>query len=232
MEGRQKGKFIVIEGTDGSGKTVQFERLILSLPEGTKIGTLDFPQYNEQSSYFVRQYLTGKYGGDVGPYAASVLFAVDRFDVKLKTLQWIEEGRLIVSNRYVASNMAHQGAKIEGRREREKFYRWLRELEYKIFGLPKPDLNVFLYVPPEISFELIAQKRSREYLNGQKRDLHESDLEYQKRASLVYLEIAELFPDDFWVIECAPDGKLLSPEEIHEKVWQTAVRVLRSEIAA
>jgi dTMP kinase len=141
------GKFIVIEGTDGSGKTVQFERLILALPEGTKLGTLDFPQYGEPSSYFVEKYLTGKYGDDIEPYAASVFFAVDRFDVKLKTLQWLEEGRVVVANRYVASNMAHQGGRMEKKSDRERFYKWLYELEYGTFGIPKPDLNIVLHAP-------------------------------------------------------------------------------------
>lgn len=209
-----QGKFIVVEGADGSGKTVQFERLILALPEGTKLGTLDFPQYNEPSSYFVQKYLTGKYGDDVGPYAASVLFAIDRFDVKLKILQWLEEGRVIVANRYVASNMAHQGANIEKKSERERFYKWLYDLEYRTFGIPKPDLNIVLQVPAEISRELVGKKRAREYLGG------------GTEGKEVYFEIAALFPDDFQVIECAPGGTLLAPEAIHKKVWAAARKVL------
>ncbi len=212
------GKFIVIEGTDGSGKTVQFERLVLAFPEGTKLGTLDFPQYNEPSSYFVQKYLTGKYGGDIGPYAASVFFAADRFDAKLKMLQWFEEGRFVVANRYVASSMAYQGAKIESKSDRETFYKWLYRLEYEIFGIPKPDLNIVLHVPAEISAKFVEKRRPR--------DIHESDPAYQKRAEQVYLEIAALFPKDFQVIECAPDGVMLTPHEIHEKVWAIAQKAL------
>jgi len=222
----QRGKFIVIEGTDGSGKTVQFERLVLALPEGTKVGTLDFPQYGEPSSYFVQKYLTGKYGGEVGPYAASVFYAVDRFDVKLKLSQWIAEGRAIIANRYVASNMGHQGGKIGTRNEREKFYKWLYDLEYGIFGIPKPDLNIVLRVPAEVSYELVAKRSGRGYLDGKKHDLREPDLADLKRAEEVYLEIAELFPGDFQVVECAPGGILLTPDEIHEKVWTIARKVL------
>jgi len=221
-----KSRFIVIEGTDGSGKTAQFERLVLALPEGVKLGTLDFPRYGEPSSYFVQKYLTGRYGGDVGPYAASIFYAADRFDAKLKVLQWFEEGRMVIANRYVGSNMGYQGAKIDSKGEREVFYKWLHKLEYEIFGIPKPDLNIILHVPAEISYELVAKKAAREYLHGAKRDIHEADLGYQKRAEEVYLEIAELFPDDFTVIECAPGGKLLSVEEIHGKVWASARKVL------
>lgn len=220
MGKRMAGTFIVVEGTDGSGKTVQFERLILSLPEGTKLATLDFPQYGEPSSYFVQKYLTGKYGGDVGPYAASVLFAVDRFDMKLRMLQWLAEGRMIVANRYVASSMAYQGAKLTHRNEREKYYRWLHALEYETFGIPKPDLNIVLHVPAEISYELAGRKR--------RRDIHETDFEYEKRAEEAYREIAELFPEDFTVVECAPEGTLLSPEAIHEKVLGVAHAVFTS----
>lgn len=220
------GKFIAVEGTDGSGKTVQFERLILALPEGTKLGTLDFPQYAEPSSYFVQKYLTGKYGGEVTPYAASVLFAVDRFDVKLKILQWLEEGRVVIANRYVASNMAHQGAKIKEKSERENFYRWVYDLEYGIFGIPKPDLNIILHVPAEISYKLVEKKHARGYLGSAKRDAYESDFDHQKRSEQSYLEIAALFPEDFQVIECAPEGTLLPPEEIHEKIWATARKVI------
>lgn len=222
----RRGKFIVLEGTDGSGKTVQFERLILALPEGVKFGTLDFPRYSEPSSYFVQKYLTGKYGGEVGPHAASIFFAIDRFDAKLKVEQWFDEGRHVIGNRYVASNMAHQGAKIEKRSEREAFYKWLHALEYETFGIPKPDLNILLHVPVEIAHELITKKTGREYLSGRDVDIHESDPVHQKRAEQVYLEIAELFPNEFTVIECAPDGILLSIDEIHKKVWGVAQKVL------
>jgi dTMP kinase len=211
------GEFIAIEGTDGSGKTVQFERLVLALPEKVRVATLDFPQYSEPSSYFVQKYLTGKYGGDVEPYAAAVLFAVDRFDVKLKVREWRDEGRLIIANRYVASNMAHQGAKIADKKEREHFYRWLYQLEYEVFGIPKPDLNIILHLPAEIAAELGARRARRAAFKGA-RDIHEEDRAYQKRAEEVYLEIAALFPHDFRVIECAPEGALLAPEAIHERV--------------
>jgi len=214
-----QGKFIVIEGTDGSGKTVQFERLILAIPEGIKIGTLDFPRYSEPSSYFVQKYLKGTYGGDVGLEAASIFYAVDRFDARLRVMQWFDEGRVVIANRYVASNMGYQGAKLENKSEREKFYKWLYKLEYETFGVVKPDLNIVLHVSAEIAHELMMKR-------GGKRDIHENDLAYQKRAEEVYLEIAKLFPDDFTVIECAPNGAMLSVDEIHAKVWAAARKVL------
>lgn len=212
-----KGKFIVLEGADGSGKTVQFERLVLALPEGARVGTLDFPQYAEPSSYFVQKYLSGKYGGDLDPRAASALFAVDRFDVKLKTLQWLDEGRIVIANRYVASNMAHQGAMIASKSEREKFYKWVHELEYGIFGIPKPDLNILLHVPAEVA---------RKHLEGKNRGFREANSNYEKRAEATYSEIAEFFPGDFHTIECAPEGTMLPPDEIHKKIWAVVADML------
>ncbi|HEX4104434.1 MAG TPA: hypothetical protein VHZ04_03105 [Candidatus Paceibacterota bacterium] len=221
-----RGKFIVIEGTDGSGKTAQFERLILALPENVKIATVDFPRYGEQSSYFVQKYLTGKYGGGVTPYAAATFFAMDRFDAKLRMLQSLEEGRLLLGNRYVASNMAYQGAKFANRRDREEFYKWLYFLEYEQYEIPKPDLNIVLHLPAEIARGLIARKPPREYLDEGVHDIHEIDLEHQKRAEEVYLEMAALFPKDFKLVECAPDGKLLSQEKVHALVWNVVQKFL------
>ncbi len=215
------GKFIVLEGTDGSGKTVQFERLILALPETTKIGTLDFPQYNEPSSYFVQKYLTGKYGADVGPYTASVLFAMDRFDARLKTLQWLAEGRLVVANRYVASNMAHHGARISNKAERERFYQWLYHLEYETFAVPKPDLNIVLHVPAKIAAKL-ATKRNGERMGG----VTGADNGNGKAEEEAYSEIAALFPEDFEVIECAEDGVILPMEKIHDNVMAAVRKTL------
>lgn len=215
----RNGKFIVLEGTDGSGKAEQFNRLLLALPAELKFRSIDFPRYSEPSAYTVTEYLNGRYGLEVDAYQASLLFAIDRFDAKLKMTHWLEEGYTIIANRYVASNMGHQGAKIEDKKEREKFFAWIYEFEYGTLGIPKPDLNIVLHVPAEISQTLISKKGSREYLEGKKKDIHEASLEYQKRAEQVYLEIANMFPRDFRVVECVEGGALLSPEAIHEKVW-------------
>ncbi|MDP2598614.1 MAG: thymidylate kinase [Candidatus Liptonbacteria bacterium] len=225
MEGT-KGKFIVIEGTDGSGKTEQFNRLILDLPETKQIATLDFPRYGEPSSYFVQQYLRGRYGSDVGPYTASIFFALDRFDTKLQLSKWLEDGRIVVANRYVASSMGHQGAKIDKKSDREKFFKWLYEFEYGQMGIPRPDLNIILHVPAEVSYELIAKKASRDYLKGKSRDIHESNFAFQKRSEEIYLEIAGLFPEDFAVVECVEGGKLLSIDEIHRRVLEKVAPLL------
>ena len=189
------GKFIAIEGTEGSGKTPQFERLILALPEHVRVATLDFPQYQEPSSYLLQKYLTGKYGGDVQPHAASILFAADRFDAKLKIREWLDEGRLVIANRYVASNMAYHGTKFPERGTREHFYQWLYQLEYTIFGIPKPDISIVLHGLPRAAKGTAGAP-----------------------APDAYAEIAAIFPGDFQVIECAPGGMQLSPDAIHREV--------------
>jgi len=242
---RDKGLFIVIEGTDGSGKTEQFKRLVQKLKEkGHQVETVDFPQYGQPSAYFVEQYLNGSYGGwkEVGPYKGSLFYALDRFAAaRQKIEKWLDEGRIVLANRYVASNMGHQGAKIEKRRQRRKFFRWVRELEYEILGIPKPDVNFFLHVPAEIAYELVSGKGEREYLHGKKRDIHEQDIKHLKSAEKSYLEVVNLFPRDFVVVECVKKDKslrfidegrvglviedpaqngLLSIKEISEEIWR------------
>ena len=226
-----RGKFIVIEGTDGSGKTEQFNRLVLRLPEGFAFKTLDFPQYDEPSSYFVREYLNGNYGPledeDIGPRRASLFYALDRFDASEKKLKkWLADGTTVIANRYVGSNMGHQGGKIGDDKKRKDFFHWLYDLEYGICGIPRPDLNVILHMPAEVAQELVDKKAARNYIGGKKRDLHEGNLEHLRHAEKVYLEMAKLFPDNFTVVECAPEGKLLSIDAIHEKVWAVARKTL------
>jgi dTMP kinase len=215
--------FIVLEGTDGSGKTEQFKRLIERLKaEGFETTTFDFPQYSSPSTYFVREYLNGKYGGwdEVGPYRASVFYALDRFDVGLKINKAVKEGKICVSNRYVASNMGHQGAKIKNDKELMKFLNWVNDFEYEIMGIPRPDLNIILHMPAVVAYGLVAKKGDREYLGGRRRDIHEADLNHLERAEKVYLKIAKIFPKDFWVVECVEAGRLLPMEEIHERVYE------------
>ncbi len=225
----KKGKFIVIEGIDGSGKGEQFKLLLSRLKrEGFKVATFDFPQYGKPSAFFVERYLNGRYGTlkEVGSYKASVFYALDRFDVAPRIQQWLGESRVVVSNRYVPSNMGHQGAKLKSAAERKKYLRWVYEFEYGIMGIPKPDISVVLHVPAHVAYGLIGKKRSRKYLMGKQRDIHEGSIEHLERAEQTYLEMAKMFPKDFVVVECTKDKKLLTIEEIHEKVWKEAMKLL------
>jgi len=222
-----KGFFLVLEGTDGSGKTEQFKRLIKKLrAAGCAPKTVDFPQYGQPSAYFVEQYLTGKYGTwkDVGPFKASFFYALDRFAAAQKIRKWLNQGKIVVANRYAASNLGHQGVKITDKRQRYNFFRWVEDLEYRILGIPKPDINFFLHMPAGVAYKLIANKGRRKYLRGKKRDIHEGDISYLKQAEKIYLEVIKLFPKDYLLVECVRDNKLLSMEEIAECVWQNFKR--------
>jgi len=214
------GKFIVIEGTDGSGKTTHLELAVKKLTEdGYMVEVVDFPQYGKKSAGAIEEYLNGTYGSaqDVSPYVASLFYAVDRFDGSFKIRAALTEGKIVLANRYVSSNIAYQGAKIPDAAERQKFMSWVEELEYGIMKLPRPDRVLFLHVPAKISFELIAKKNERNYLEGKKRDIHETDLEYQKAVEQSYIELAS-HDTTVKTIECAPSGALLPIDEINPLV--------------
>ncbi len=222
------GKFIVIDGTDGSGKATQANLLVETLKiSGYAVEIADFPQYGQKSAGPVEEYLNGKYG-QVNAYAASIFYAIDRFDASFKIRQWLAEGKIVVSNRYVTANAGHQGGKIADDAERIKYFKWLDNLEYTTFGIPKPDLNIILHMPAEIAQELVDKKDEsvRTYAEGKhkKRDLHEADLEHLKNAERVYLEIAKLFPNTK-LVECTQDDQLLSPQAVHNKVWELTRRI-------
>ncbi len=228
---KQRGKFIVIDGTDGSGKGTQTQLLIEELrANGYDVETTDFPQYGQKSAGAVEEYLNGKYG-QVNPKASSIFYAIDRYDASFKIRQWLGEGKIIVSNRYVTASAGHQGGKIADDDERLKFFRWLNDLEYNIFGIPKPDLNLILHVPAETA-QLLVDKKSaaeRKYAGGKKRDLHEADLNHLQNAEKVFLEIAKLFPNTK-LVECVVDEQLLTPQEVHNKVWELVRRIALKNI--
>ncbi len=228
---KQRGRFIVIDGTDGSGKATQTNLLVEELKlGGYPVEMTDFPQYGTKSAGLIEEYLNGKYG-QVGPKAASIFYAIDRFDASFKIREWLKEGKIVISNRYVTANAGHQGGKIPDDIDRLKFFKWLDNLEYNIFGIPKPDLNVILHVPAKIAQKLVDKKSAteRKYANGKKRDLHEADLKHLLNAEKAYLEIARLFPNTK-LVECISNGQLLSPQEIHNKVWDLVRRIALKDV--
>ena len=223
----KKGKFIVIEGTDGSGKGTQVALLIEHLKKDKKaVETADFPQYDNFSGAFVAKYLRGEYGtaNEVGPYRASVFYAVDRYDKSFDIKKWLAEGKIVVSNRYVSANMGHQTGKIEGKKKRDEFLDWLENFEYKMFGIPQPDVTILLYMPPEVGQKLVDQKAKRDYTKGKKRDIHEADLDHLKNASEAYLYVAKKY--GWQVINCVEKGEILSREEIHKKIYNYISKII------
>jgi dTMP kinase len=214
------GKFIVIDGTDGSGKTTQLQLLAGKLAnEGYEVELADFPQYNSKSAGMVEEYLSGKYGDAdaVNPYTASLFYSVDRFDASFQIREWLKAGKVVISNRYISSSFAHQGGKIENPLERKLFLNWLSEIEYKIFNIPKPDLYLILHVEAEISQKL-AQDRQREDWKGKTKDIHEDNLDHLKKAEKIYLEIAQSQPD-FRLIKCTRNGDIMTREDINYLIW-------------
>ena len=217
---KNKGSFLVIEGTDGSGKATQI-KLLSDWMTARQIPfeVVDFPQYGQPSAYFVEKYLRGEYGTleQVGAYRGSIFYALDRYEKSFDVRRWISEGKTVISNRYVSASMGHQGGKIKDPKEREKFLKWLEHLEYEIFDIPKPDLTVLLYMPPEIGQKLVDQKSERAYTQGKKRDIHEADLEHLIAASKVYLEIAK--KNKWKVVHCTEEnGSVRTKEDINEVI--------------
>ena len=223
---RIKGKFIVFEGLDGSGKFTQAKLLAKYLKKkGHKVAMIDFPQYGEKSAGLVENYLTGKYGDiqEVTPYVTSIFYAVDRYDASFRIRKWLKEGKIVISDRYVVSNIGYQGGKIKNKEQREKFIKWLYNLEYNIFGIPKPDIVFILKTSPGLARKMAPRITDKEkkkkritYLGRRKRDIHEEDLECLSNALNSYLEVAKKFPKDFIIINCMKNNKLLPPLEIHK----------------
>lgn len=222
-----KSAFIVIDGTDGSGKATQSRLLVERLKnEGFEVATFSFPQYGEKSAGPTEEYLAGKYGtaAEVGSYRGSIFYAIDRYDASFKIRAALAEGRVVISDRYVGSNLGHQGGKIHDSEERLKFFKWNDDLEHNLFGIPRPDINIVLHVRPEIS-QRLADSGAKKGVNH---DIHESNFQHLKDAETAYLEITQIFKN-FKLIECVEDDQYLPPEKIHEKIWQLVKPLLISQ---
>ena len=222
------GKIITIEGIDGAGKGTQLELLVARLKKaGQQVTSFDFPRYGEPSARDAELYLKGAYGSaeEVGPQLGSFFFACDRKAAAQEIREAMERG-VVVCNRYVGSNSAHQGGKIHNGEARYAFFQWNDRLEYKVNGIPIPDVNPVLFIPPEASRALVLEKSKREYLAGQKLDLHEADIYHLRKTYDVYRELVELFPKKYVAVECFEDDRHLSPAEIHEKIWTIVAPVL------
>jgi thymidylate kinase/thymidylate synthase ThyX len=216
------GTFIVIEGTDGSGKGTQFKLLKKRLEdEGYEVATFDFPQYEQPSSHFIRKYLNGEYGGvdEVGPYTGSLFFALDRYEAAREIHAALEEGKIVLANRFTGSNMAHQGTKFSHPEERRGYFIWLDNLEFGQLKIPRPDVNFVLRVPADVAQKLVDQKETRSYTD-KKRDLHEADLDHLKKSVEVYDDLCKMFPKDFERIDCVRSGELMSIENIQKLIWE------------
>lgn len=219
------GKLIVIEGTDGSGKSTQFRRLTERLlSDGQEFKTLVFPQYSEPSSALIRMYLGGEFGSkptDVNAYAASAFYAVDRYaSYKKDWGAWYEKGGLIVSDRYTTSNAVHQASK-ESPETQGAFLGWLYEFEYDKLGLPRPDLTIYLDVPTDFTEKLL---RGREQATNTHADIHEQDMHYLATCRETGRAAAKYY--GWTVIDCVRNGAMRSIEDIHEELYRHVAAAL------
>ena len=213
------GKLIVIEGTDGSGKSTQFQLLTQRLEnENRQFQRLVFPQYSEPSSALIRMYLGGEFGthpSDVNAYAASAFYAVDRYASFKKVWgEWYDKGGLIVSDRYTTSNAVHQASK-EPAEKQPAFLKWLYDFEYDKLGLPAPDLVIYLDVPTDFTE---AMMRRREQETNTHADIHEQDLAYLATCRRTGKAAAEYY--GWTVVSCIREGKMRSIEDIHEEIYR------------
>ncbi len=226
-----KGKIIVIEGTDGSGKQTQAKRLREKLTEaGYTVYASSFPNYESDSSAAVRMYLKGEIkekAEDVSAKAASIFYAVDRYITYKKEMEAVHSSgeQVIILDRYVASNIIHQGAKLiksEGEHGLHEFINWLSNLEHGDFGIPKADVTIYLNVPVDYTIKL-RENRANKITGGEKQDIHEASESHLRDASMSGLTAAKLLG---WnVIECVKDDTMRTIEDIAEEIWSVVENI-------
>ncbi len=228
----KKGKFIVIDGIDGSGKGTQTRLLVAKLKSlNIKVKLIDFPQYeNNFFGKLIGEYLAGAYGdfSEIDPRVASVLYAGDRFESSKMIRKWIDEGYTVVADRYVSANQIHQGGKIDNPKERKEFMSWLDKMEYSVFKIPRPDLVIYLDVPFEVSKEWLKNKImkiKKKYLKG-RLDVAEENLTYLKNSRNSGIDLSK--NDKGWEkIECCKGMVCMLPEAVHERVFEIVKKKCR-----
>ncbi|MEA4921280.1 MAG: thymidylate kinase [Clostridiaceae bacterium] len=218
-------KFIVLEGTDGSGKSTQLALTCKRLDDtGILYKRLTFPRYDNQSSALLKMYLNGDFGTDpesVNPYAASTFFSVDRYaSFKTDWQQAYEAGIAIIADRYTTSNAIHQASKLNGE-AREAFLKWLFDFEYRLLGLPSPDRVIFLDMPSQYALTLLEKRQ------GNSGDIHEKDHEYLEKCREGALDIGRRY--GWQTISCAGERGLKTPEEINDEVYKAVCEVFLVE---
>jgi dTMP kinase len=217
-------KLFVIEGVDGAGKSTQINLLRnFFLKKGNDCEYLHFPRI--ETPYFgelIARFLRGEFGAlnEVDPYLVAMLYAGDRKDAASLISNWLKEGKIVLLDRYTYSNIAYQCAKLAGIPEQIKLMQWILSLEFNHFGIPKPDLNIFLDVPfsfTENNLTNIRTGNDRNYLNGT-RDIHEESLIFQKNVRDIYMRISET-DERLAVIDCSTTtGMMLPPSEIFDRI--------------
>ena len=216
--------FIVLEGVDGSGKSTQIAKLReMFAQKGIPTEYLHFPRFD--APYFgdlIARFLRGELGSidQVDPYVVAMLYAGDRRDAAAMIRGWIGEGKVVICDRYVYSNIGYQCAKVADEQEREKLREWILSLEYDYFAIPRPDISLFLDVPFAFTERKLLQEQregdDRAYLHG-KKDIHEQSMDLQRQVRQVYIDAAQ-HDEAMHVVDCSKDGEMAPPEEIFQRI--------------
>lgn len=222
----KKGYLIVITGPDGCGKKTQTELLVKRFKSsGHKTETIDFPQYKKNFfGQMVGRYLAREFGDPArfNPYLASILYAEDRFESMEQIKEWLNDGKIVVCDRYVGDNFLHQGGKIKDKEKREVFFAWLEQLEYSVCKAQKSHRTFYLDVPLKISLKLLEEKdaKTRKDYSGGEKDGHENEKHLREVRAIA----DELIKKFYWIkIDCAPKGIILPKEKIAEIIWRRLI---------
>ena len=215
------GKLFVIDGTDGSGKQTQFEKLKERLnKDGIEYRTVSFPNYDSPSSSLVKMYLSGEFGTnaqEISPYIASTFYAADRYATfQTGYKKYYEDGGIILADRYTTANMVHQAGKIKDKEERDKFLKWLWDFEFNLYKLPIPTEVFFLNMPVEKSIELM-KNRENKFTHEEKKDIHEANKEHLLDSYNAACQVAKEY--NWYEIKCVKDDKIRTIEDIHEEIY-------------
>lgn len=226
--------FIVLEGVDGAGKSTQITNLReMFAQRGIESEYLHFPRFD--APYFgemIARFLRGELGSveQVDPYVVAMLYAEDRRDAASMIRGWINDGKVVIVDRYVYSNVGYQCAKMQDNEEREKLRKWILSLEYEYFAIPRPDVSLFLDVPFAFTERKLKEQRvgdDRDYLKG-KQDIHEQSMDLQRAVRQVYIDASQ-YDDDMHVVDCTtPEGEMATPDEIFSRIIKVVESYLNS----
>lgn len=220
-----KSLFVAIEGGDGSGKGTQSNLLAEYAKNELKknVFKISFPQYGEPSGYYAGKYLDGSYGDadEVPADLASLAYAIDRYAAKKNIVDQLNiPDSIVIADRYVASNLAHQGTKFDNEIDRHAYYDRILQTEYETLGIPRPDINIVLIMPTALAQANVDKKDARSYTD-KKRDIHEADPNHLERAKSNYEELCRLYPDEFKAVQCVDsDNAMRTIDDIQNEIRQ------------